>query len=218
MWYRIEAIIVKIIYFFTVPTLHILYPHKTIWEDKEATKKVMKKPCIVYSNHTGYSDGLFMLGILSNYSLYTFVGKDWYEKKKINWLFRHLKYIPIDRTQMDTTWLDKGKEVLYTGDSIYFFPEGHTSKDGLIHDFQPGFLMLAKQCDVPLVPICIDRKIEPLKPFRIIIGKPQYPDLHEEGRPSLVLKKHATECRTSIIKLKKKYGNPKFTTDDVRNL
>jgi len=68
------------------------------------------------------------------------------------------------------------------GNSIYFFPEGHTSKDGLMLEFQPGFLMLAKQCNVPLVPICLDRKIKPFKFARVIVGKPQYIDFSEEGR------------------------------------
>lgn len=217
MWFKIETVIVKIIYFFTIPTLYLIYPHKVIWEDKKASKEAMKKPCVVYSNHTGYSDGLFMLGMFWRYGLYTFIGKDWYEKKKYNWLFRHLKYIPIDRTQMDTSWLMKGKKVIEEGNGIYFFPEGHTSKDGLMLEFQPGFLMLAKQCKLKLVPVCIDRKIEPFKPFRIIVGKPQEFDFAGEGRPSVLLKKYALECKKSIILLKKEYGDPKYITDDVRN-
>lgn len=218
MWFKIEGIIVRILYFFTVPVLYIIYPHKLIWEDKKATKEILKKPCVVYSNHTGYSDGLFMMGLFCRYGLYTFIGKDWYEKKKINWLFRHLKYIPIDRTQMDTSWLLKGKQVIEEGNGIYFFPEGHTSKDGLMLEFQPGFLMLAKQCKLPLVPVCIDRKIEPFKPFRVIVGKPQEFSFKGEGRPSVILKQYASECKKSIILLKKNYGNPKFVTDDVKNI
>lgn len=217
MWKKIEKLSVYFLYLIVCPLTMLVYPHKVIWEDKEATKKVMKSPCVVYSNHTGYSDGLFMQMFLTKYKLYTFIGKDWYEKKGLNYLFRNLLYIPIDRTQMDTSWIERGRQVIAAGSGIYFFPEGHTSKDGLMLEFQPGFLMLAKQFKLPLVPICIDRKIEPFKPFRLIIGKPQYIDLSEPGRPSQVLKKYAKICKDRVIELKKDYGNPKFITDDVRN-
>ena len=82
-------------------------------------------------------------------------------------------------------------------------------------EFQPGFLMLAKQCNVPLVPICLDRKIKPFKFARVIVGKPQYIDFSEEGRPSVVLKKYAASCKESVIDLKDRFGDPKHITKDV---
>ena len=213
--YGIEAVVIAILYITVLPALHIIFPRKVIWEDKKASKAVLKKACVIYSNHTGYADGLFIYGMMTRFKPYTFVGKDWYENKKLNRLLIHLRYIPIDRQQMDTSWLIKGKKVVDEGSSIYFFPEGHTSKDGLLLPFQPGFLMLAKQCNVPLVPICIDRKIEAWKKVRIVIGKPQYIDFNEEGRPSVVLKKYASVCRETIIDLKDRYGDPKCVTGDV---
>ena len=220
MWAKIvdavQTVVVGFLYITVIPSLHIIYPRKVIWEDKKASKEVLKKACVIYSNHTGYSDGLFVFGLFAKYHPYTFIGKDWYEKKKLNWLFRHLRYIPIDRTQMDTSWLLKGKKVTDEGNSIYFFPEGHTSKDGLLLEFQPGFLMLAKQSNIPLVPICLDRKVDFFKPVRVIIGKPIYIDFKKEpGRPSVVLKKYAEVCKDAVIDLKDRYGNPKFVTDDV---
>lgn len=210
-------VVVKIIYVIAVPVLRIIYPTKMIWEDKEATRKVLSKSCLIFSNHTGYSDGLFMTSLLTRYNVYIFVGKDWYEKKNLNWLFRNLRYIPIDREQMDTSWIYKGTETLAQGRSIYFFPEGHTSKDGKMLDFKPGFLMLAKQSGVPLVPICIDNKMKPFHFSRIIVGKPYCPDLHEEGRPSAVLRKHALDCKKIVVDLKRRYGNPKYATEDLEN-
>lgn len=210
--------VVKVIYCIAIPVLRLIYPTKIVWEDKAATVQVLKKPCLIYSNHTGYSDGLYMTSLLTKYNVYIFVGKDWYERKALNWLFRNLRYIPIDRQQMDTSWIFKGVEALEKGRSIYFFPEGHTSKDGKMLEFKPGFLMLSKQSGVPLVPICIDNKMKPFHFTRIIIGKPQTPNLKEEGRPSAVLKKHAAQCKKSILLLKKKYGNPKHATDESEEI
>ena len=87
----IIRVIVKIIYVIAVPVLRIIYPTKLIWENKDKSQEVLKKPCLIYSNHTGYSDGLFMTSLLTRYNVYIFVGKDWYEKKKLNWLFRNLR-------------------------------------------------------------------------------------------------------------------------------
>ncbi len=212
-----EAVIIWFLYVGTWPVLRIMYPRRIIWEDKKATDKVMKKPCVIYSNHTGYSDGVFAFDILRKYYPYTFIGKDWYEKNVLfHRLLMHRRYIPLDREQMDTSWLMKGKKVVEDGYSIFFFPEGHTSKDGLLLEFQPGFLMLAKQGNIPLVPICLDRKVDFFKPVRVIIGKPIYIDFAKEpGRPSVVLKKYAEICKDAIIDLKDRYGNPKFVTDDV---
>ena len=215
--YAVETVIVAILYITVLPALHIMYPRKMIWEDKKASKAVMKKACVIYSNHTGYSDGLFAFDILRKFYPYTFIGKDWYEKNKLfHRLLMHRRYIPLDREQMDTSWLMKGKKVIDDGYSIFFFPEGHTSKDGLLLEFQPGFLMLAKQSNIPLVPICLDRKVDFFKPVRVIIGKPIYIDFKKEpGRPSVVLKKYAEVCKDAIIDLKDRYGNPEFVTDDV---
>ncbi|MBO4310154.1 MAG: 1-acyl-sn-glycerol-3-phosphate acyltransferase [Lachnospiraceae bacterium] len=222
MWSKfvdmVQTVTVAFLYVTVLPVLHLIYPRKMVWEDKKASKEILKQKCVIYSNHTGYSDGLFVFGLFAKYHPYTFIGKDWYEKKAINWIFSHQRFIPIDRTQMDTSWLVKGKKVTDEGSSIYFFPEGHTSKDGLMLEFQPGFLMLAKQCDTPLIPVCLDRKIEPFKLSRVIIGKPQFMDLKEEGRPSLVLKKYAAICKESVIDLKDRFGDPKFVTDDVLKL
>ena len=212
-----EAVIVWFLYIGTWPVLRILYPRRIIWEDRKASRAVMKKCCVIYSNHTGYSDGLFVFDILRRFNPYTFIGKDWYEKNIFfHRLLMHRRYIPLDREQMDTSWLMKGKKVVDEGKSIFFFPEGHTSKDGLLLEFQPGFLMLAKQSNIPLVPICLDRKVSFFKPVRVIVGKPIYTDFKKEpGRPSVVLKKYAEVCKDTIIDLKDRYGNPKFVTDDV---
>lgn len=215
---KLEKLFVKFLFVFLKPFILLMYPHKIVWVDKKQTKEVMKKASVFYSNHTSYHDGFLISEVFSPYKPYMFVGKDWYEKKNLNIFFRNLRYIPIDRQQMDTSWLVRGKEILNNGESIYFFPEGHTSKDGNMREFQPGFLMLSKQLDAPLIPICIDRKIRAFHWFRIIIGTPQYLDFSEPGRPSVVLKSKSAECRKTLLKLKKEYGNPKYFVTDVNEI
>ncbi len=185
--------------------LRIMYPVKVTWEDKKDAKNTLKKGCVVFSNHTGHTDGLYMAELLRHYKVYTYVARDWYEKKNINWLFRNLRYIPIDRKEMDTSWLTQGAAKLKEGFPVYMFPEGKTSKT-VMDEFKPGFLVLAKQGEVPVLPICIDGLFKPFRRIHVIIGKTMDIDLNEEGRPSQVMKKHAAACRDKVSLLKNVYG------------
>lgn len=51
---------------------------------------------------------------------------------------------------------DKGKEWLAKGASVSIFPEGTRSKDGEIHNFKAGAFILAKDAEVPILPIVLD--------------------------------------------------------------
>ena len=51
---------------------------------------------------------------------------------------------------------DKGREWLSKGASISIFPEGTRSKDGEIHGFKAGAFILAKDAEVPILPIVLD--------------------------------------------------------------
>lgn len=207
---KIKAAIAKLAFAIANLVLRVIYPPKLTWEDKEATKKVFEtRRFMLFSNHTGHLDGLYMAEIFKKYKVHTYVARDWYDKKKINWMFRNLPYIPIDRKEMDTAWLDLGVKKLEEGCPIYMFPEGKTSKERLPDEFKPGFLMLAKRAEVPVVPICIDGLFHKFKRIHIIIGKPVEMDLNEDGRPSAVLKKYAAVGRDSVIRLKEEYGREK---------
>ena len=199
--------IVSLAFSITNIVLRVIYPPKITWEDKKATCEVRGSgKCLLFSNHTGHLDGLYMAVLFKKYKVHTYVARDWYEKKKINWLFRNLPYIPIDRKDMDTSWLDLGVKKLDEGYPVYMFPEGKTSKERLPDEFKPGFLMLAKRAEVPVIPICIDGLFHNFRRIHIIIGKPVSMDLNEEGRPSAVLKKYANVARDKVIELKEKYG------------
>ncbi len=194
--------------------VRIMYPLKITWTDKKETVKALKSGCVLFSNHTGHVDGLYMTRILGKYGVHTFVAKDWYEKKKINWLFRNLPYIPMDRKEMDTSCLEMGEQKIKEVKPIYIFPEGKISKTGEIDIFKPGFLMLAKKTDSRLVPICIDGTFKPFHKIHIIIGKP-FDIQFEEGRPSIVLKKWSEYCRNAVISLKNDYGNDSCKSQEI---
>ena len=196
--------IAKFLFWAAYPFLRIIYPMRIHWEDKKETQDALRGNCIVFSNHLGYVEGCLITRLLHRYRVWTFVGKDWYDKKAYNWLFKNMPYISIDRKSgLDTAWLDATKEIMEKGASIYILPEGHTSPAGQMDTFKPGFLVLAKQTGATPVPMFISRKIKPFRLTHLVIGKPLHPDLHESGRPSLVLKKYCEECREAVACLEK---------------
>ena len=50
----------------------------------------------------------------------------------------------------------RGKEWLAKGASVAIFPEGTRSKDGEIHNFKAGAFILAKDAEVPILPIVLE--------------------------------------------------------------
>lgn len=50
----------------------------------------------------------------------------------------------------------RGMEWLKKGASVSIFPEGTRSKDGEIHNFKAGAFILAKEAEVPILPIVLD--------------------------------------------------------------
>ena len=50
----------------------------------------------------------------------------------------------------------RGKEWLAKGASVAIFPEGTRSKDGEIHSFKAGAFILAKDAEVPILPIVLE--------------------------------------------------------------
>lgn len=209
----------KIAYALSNVVVRIMFFPIVTWEDKQATKAALKEKCVIYCNHTSLYDGLYVPRILGKNNVHTFTGKDWYEKKKINWLFRNLPFIPVNRQEMDTSWLDLGVKKIEEHNPIFIFPEGRISRSRIPHDFKPGFLMLAKRADAVLIPVCVDSKYKLFHPMHIIIGAPQKLDLNEDGRPSQVLKKYCGVCRDANLALKEKYGKEKYRiTEEERAL
>ena len=50
----------------------------------------------------------------------------------------------------------RGKEWLAKGASVAIFPEGTRSKDGEIHNFKAGAFILAKDAEMPILPIVLE--------------------------------------------------------------
>lgn len=174
----------------------LYFPKITYMEG--AHKKMLKSPCILIANHTSHTDGSFVPQALHWCKMYVLVTSKWYDKKMLNVFFRHLRYIPINLKEMDNSWIDKAKKVIESGKSVLIFPEGVLSKDGTLGEFHPGFLMLSRLTDAPVIPVAVSGGYRKFHRQHILIGRRIDFDVHKAGRPSVIMKEGAAICRKQM--------------------
>ena len=184
-------------YFIWTGISHVLYLPKVTYED-ETVKDKLKGPCILIANHTSHSDGSFIPQVFWRKKINVLVTSKWYDKKMLHVFFSHLRYIPINLKEMDNSWIEKAVELIRKGESVLIFPEGKLSKDGTLGEFHPGFLMLARLTDVPVIPLAISGGYRKFHRQSIAVGSVNTFDVHAKGRPSVVLKEGASSCRQQI--------------------
>ncbi len=99
------------------------------------------------------------------FSLQAALGFDfrWMAKKELfriplfGWGMKLAGYIPVDRSggKKALKSLDEAAKRIAGGTSVIIFPEGTRSRDGQIHPFKAGGMILAIKSKVPLVPLAI---------------------------------------------------------------
>jgi 1-acyl-sn-glycerol-3-phosphate acyltransferase len=111
---------------------------------------------VVVSNHQS------LLDILIAFSL--FFPFKWVSKVEIfkvpviGWNMVLNRYIPLKRGDRDSIveMMSIARQRLEEGSSVYFFPEGTRSPSGLMKPFKHGAFTLAKELELPILPIVIN--------------------------------------------------------------
>ena len=116
-----------------------------------------KQAYVIVINHTS------MMDIMSLYPL-PLVFK-WVSKREVyripmvgRLLFMHGDIVINRASTKEAMQLvhTRGMEWLKKGASVSIFPEGTRSKDGEIHNFKAGAFILAKDAEVPILPVVLD--------------------------------------------------------------
>ena len=134
--------------------LYIMFRPKICYQSRKAKEEIEKGGVIFIGNHVGHNDGQMFYMLFKNSVL--IIAKDWADKKILKWLTSGGKFISVDRFGTDITWIRGASEHLRAGDNMIIFPEGHTSKTGVMDEFKPGFAMLAVMSGAKIVPVYND--------------------------------------------------------------
>jgi 1-acyl-sn-glycerol-3-phosphate acyltransferase len=132
------------------------------------------KPYIFASNHQGWFDIFTALGKLP--APFSWLAKEELFKIPILGLaMSKAGYIPIDRRdhRKALVSMNRAAEAIRQGTSIFIFPEGTRSPDGVIGDFKKGGFVLALKSGQPVVPVSISGsyRILPKKSWKIHPGE-----------------------------------------------
>jgi 1-acyl-sn-glycerol-3-phosphate acyltransferase len=114
-----------------------------------------KKPFIIIANHESASD-IFVIYLLA-------VQFRWLAKAEmfriplLNIAMRWAGYVPVKRSDKDSRKraLERSAEILAKNTPMLFFPEGTRSSLGTPQTFKSGAFVLAKQQQVPILPVVL---------------------------------------------------------------
>ncbi|KAF8053364.1 hypothetical protein N665_1424s0005 [Sinapis alba] len=141
-------------------------------------------PAVYVSNHQSFLDIYTLLSLGQSYKFISKTGI--FVIPVIGWAMSMMGVVPLKRmdprSQVDC--LKRCMELVKKGASVFFFPEGTRSKDGLLGPFKKGAFTVAAKTGVPVVPITLmgTGKIMPTGSegilnhgnVRVIIHKPIY--------------------------------------------
>lgn len=140
----------------------------------EGVNNIPEGPAIIAPNHQSFFDGLFVSIFLKNSQLkemYYYAKEKHVNTKLLKFIADKHNVIVMDLNRDLMTSLQKLAEVLKQGKKIMIFPEGTRSKDGELGTFKRAFAILARELNVPVVPVLIKGAFEAL-PSGSLIPKP----------------------------------------------
>lgn len=118
------------------------------------------KPFIIAPNHQSLLDGPLIMASLPNEILkdtYFLMDETFFKNEGLRRYVdnKTLHIIAVNKDLNLKSSMQKSAAVLKQGKNIVIFPEGARSRDGELMEFKKFFAILAKELDVPVVPVSI---------------------------------------------------------------
>jgi 1-acyl-sn-glycerol-3-phosphate acyltransferase len=117
------------------------------------SRSQIPQPCVIVANHSSYLDIVFSYLILKKY--FVFMAKLELNRAPLFNIFFKDMQISVDRkSRMDAhrAFL-RAQEEIDAGHSVFIFPEGTISSEGVLKNFKNGPFKLAIDMQVPILPI-----------------------------------------------------------------
>jgi 1-acyl-sn-glycerol-3-phosphate acyltransferase len=136
---------------------------------KELQKVPMQGPLLAVANHVNFLDAPVVIAFLHPRPTTGLVKKESWDNPLHAFLFNIWGGIPIDREIADFAAFRAAKAAIKEGKILAVAPEGTRSEDGRMVRGKPGIAMLAKQCDVPIMPFAYfghENFVDNLKKFK----------------------------------------------------
>jgi 1-acyl-sn-glycerol-3-phosphate acyltransferase len=109
---------------------------------------------LVISSHQSHLDPV-LLGLACDRLLSSLARSSLFRFKPFAVLISLLDAVPIDRNASMVAAMKAVIARLQSGKAVTVFPEGSRTFDGRLAEFKPGFGLIAKRAEVPIVPVAI---------------------------------------------------------------
>lgn len=113
----------------------------------------LKSPVIFIANHLSNSDGLILNRVLKHFDPYFVAGVKLQSKTLSRIGIEAVNTITIHPNSADIEAIKKSINVIKEGHSLMIFPEGTRSRTGKMIEGKKGIVLIARKCNVPIVPI-----------------------------------------------------------------
>ncbi|RMH58405.1 MAG: 1-acyl-sn-glycerol-3-phosphate acyltransferase [Candidatus Hydrogenedentota bacterium] len=114
---------------------------------------------IVASNHASVLDPPVIASAVERPLTYL-AKEELFKNRLIGWFIGSLGAFPVKRGRNDRQAMRAAIDLLKEGRGVVFFPEGTRSRTGEIGRMKPGFVLVAAEAEVPVVPAYIDGTFE----------------------------------------------------------
>ncbi|RMF37291.1 MAG: 1-acyl-sn-glycerol-3-phosphate acyltransferase [Planctomycetota bacterium] len=141
-------------------------------------------PALILSTHQSHLDPI-LVGVAFNERVNSVARQSLFPIPVLGTVIRWLDAIALDRTRGGLGGLKETMRRLRAGRKVLLFPEGTRTPTGRMLPLKPGFLVLARKCSVPLIPMAIVGAYDALPrgtwvlrpvPIRVVIGPAIEPD------------------------------------------
>jgi 1-acyl-sn-glycerol-3-phosphate acyltransferase len=114
---------------------------------------------LLLSNHQSFLDPL-LCGIGPDRQLYYVARDTLFKNPAFKWLIKSVNAIAIKRGTADIAAMKIIIGKLKEGRAVVLFPEATRTHDGRIADIKPGFGLISRRANVPVLPVLIDGAFE----------------------------------------------------------
>lgn len=153
-----------------------MYRPQVIYTSKQQGQ-FLNEPTIIICNHQTFADSPLVLTALRGNPICYLVAEKMFYVPILGAFLESVDSIKIRQNAPQTEWFKEASERLRGGSSVLIYPEGHQNKNGVISQFQPGFLMLAAAAKAPILPVYLEARYRAFdKQTKIYIGQAVRPE------------------------------------------
>ncbi len=143
---------------------------KLVVTDK-AKRKQLRPKCIIIANHTSTWDPVLINYIFPTKRISFMTASELFRYNKLFSAFlTRMGAFSVNRNNPNMDVLGVSSDILTANKILGIFPEGRRSLDGELLPFSPGVVMIALNCDAPILPIYLSGQYGLFHRKRAVIG------------------------------------------------